>query len=92
MKELHLQMIGGANGLEELHPAAAYRQPIGEQTWTDRNLDVATYRDGTAIPEEQDPDKWENLKTGAWCYYENNQKAQLMQQAIQLVCSNGYYY
>jgi uncharacterized protein (TIGR02145 family) len=52
-----------------------YRQPIGEQTWTDRNLDVATYRDGTAIPEEQDPDKWENLKTGAWCYYENNQKS-----------------
>jgi uncharacterized protein (TIGR02145 family) len=42
---------------------------IGDQDWTTKNLDVATYRDGTAIPEEQDPDKWAALKTGAWCYY-----------------------
>jgi uncharacterized protein (TIGR02145 family) len=71
-----LQMIGGVptwvGGTAPPPPPPLSSVTIGEQTWTDRNLDVATYRDGTAIPEEQDPDKWKNLKTGAWCYYENN--------------------
>jgi uncharacterized protein (TIGR02145 family) len=48
------------------------RVTIGTQKWMKKNLDVATYRDGTPIPEEQDPDKWTALKTGAWCYYEND--------------------
>jgi uncharacterized protein (TIGR02145 family) len=42
---------------------------IGDQEWTTKNLDVATYKDGTAIPEVTDATEWENLKTGAWCYY-----------------------
>ena len=41
---------------------------IGSQNWTDKNLDVATYSDGTLIPEVQDPQQWANLTTGAWCY------------------------
>jgi uncharacterized protein (TIGR02145 family) len=45
---------------------------IGNQTWTTTNLDVATYRDGTPIPQITDPTQWASLKTGAWCYYENN--------------------
>jgi uncharacterized protein (TIGR02145 family) len=45
---------------------------IGTQTWTIKNLDVATYRDGTPIPQVTDPTQWASLKTGAWCYYENN--------------------
>lgn len=45
---------------------------IGTQTWTTLNLDVATYRDGTPIPQVTDPTQWAALKTGAWCYYENN--------------------
>ena len=53
---------------------------IGSQTWTSKNLDVSTYRNGEAIPEVQAPQKfsyqaiiaWANLTTGAWCYYENN--------------------
>lgn len=44
---------------------------IGNQTWTKKNLDVATYRNGDAIPQVQDS-TWETLTTGAWCYYENN--------------------
>jgi uncharacterized protein (TIGR02145 family) len=44
---------------------------ISTQTWTTKNLDVATYSDGTAIPEVQDPQQWANLTTGAWCYYNN---------------------
>ena len=45
---------------------------IGTQTWTTKNLDVATYSDGTIIPEVQDPQQWGALTTGAWCYYNND--------------------
>ena len=44
---------------------------IGDQTWTSKNLDVDTYRNGDAIPQVQDKNAWAKLKTGAWCYYEN---------------------
>jgi hypothetical protein len=36
------------------------------------NLDVTTYRDGAPIPQVTDRKAWENLKTGAWCYYNND--------------------
>ena len=45
---------------------------IGTQTWTTKNLDVETYRNGDPIPEEQDASTWANLTTGAWCYFANN--------------------
>jgi uncharacterized protein (TIGR02145 family) len=45
---------------------------IGTQTWTTKNLDVATYSDGTPIPEVTDPTEWASLTTGAWCYYNND--------------------
>ena len=45
---------------------------IGSQTWSIKNLDVATYSDGTLIPEVTDPTEWANLTTGAWCYYNND--------------------
>ena len=45
---------------------------IGTQTWTTKNLDVIKYRNGDAIPQVQDANAWANLRTGAWCYYENN--------------------
>ena len=45
---------------------------IGSQTWKTKNLDVATYSDGTPIPQVTDQKKWDNLTTGAWCYYNND--------------------
>ena len=45
---------------------------IGTQTWTTKNLDAATYSDGTVIPQVTDPIEWANLTTGAWCYYKND--------------------
>ncbi|MFZ4680197.1 MAG: FISUMP domain-containing protein [Flavobacterium sp.] len=45
---------------------------IGTQVWQKNNLDVATYRDGTSIPQVTNPSEWINLTTGAWCFYENN--------------------
>lgn len=40
--------------------------------WTTQNLDVSHYRNGDPIPNIQDYTEWENTKTGAWCYYDNN--------------------
>jgi uncharacterized protein (TIGR02145 family) len=45
---------------------------IGTQVWQSSNLDLATYRDGTPIPQVTDPTAWANLTTGAWCYYNND--------------------
>jgi len=42
---------------------------IGAQTWTTKNLDVSTYRNGDVIPQVQDEKDWIELSTGAWCYY-----------------------
>ena len=44
----------------------------GDQVWTVKNAEVVTYRDGTAIPQVTDNTEWENLTTGAWCYYDND--------------------
>jgi uncharacterized protein (TIGR02145 family) len=44
---------------------------IGTQTWTTKNLDLSTYKNGDVIPQVQDEEEWANLTTGAWCYYEN---------------------
>lgn len=45
---------------------------IGTQEWTTSNLNVSHYRNGDPIPEVQDFAAWQDLTTGAWCYYENN--------------------
>lgn len=47
---------------------------IGNQIWTDKNLNVSTYSDGTEIPQVTDQNEWNNLTTGAWCYYNNGSK------------------
>lgn len=44
---------------------------IGSQIWMIENLNVDHYRNGDKIPEVRDNTEWKNLKTGAWCYYEN---------------------
>ena len=45
---------------------------ICSQTWTQRNLNVSKYSDGTPIPQVTDPTAWANLTTGAWCYNNND--------------------
>ena len=40
-------------------------------TFTNQNLNVSKYTDGTPIPQVTDPTQWANLTTGAWCYYNN---------------------
>lgn len=45
---------------------------IGTQEWTVCNLDVTTYSNGDPIPQVTDATTWDNLTTGAWCYYDND--------------------
>ncbi len=45
---------------------------ICDQIWSTKNLDVDHYRNGDSIPEVRDATEWANLKTGAWCYYNND--------------------
>ncbi|MCX6162216.1 MAG: fibrobacter succinogenes major paralogous domain-containing protein [Ignavibacteriae bacterium] len=45
---------------------------IGTQEWTSENLNVENYRNGDIIPQVKEADKWAELTTGAWCYYDNN--------------------
>jgi uncharacterized protein (TIGR02145 family) len=52
-------------------PVISESVTIGTQIWSNTNLDVSTYRDGTPIPQVTDPTDWKNLSTGAWCYYAN---------------------
>lgn len=48
---------------------------IGNQTWMAVNLDIATFRNGDAIPEAKSKEEWTNAckaKKPAWCYYNND--------------------
>jgi uncharacterized protein (TIGR02145 family) len=45
---------------------------IGTQIWSDKNLNVARYRNGDPIPQVSDYTQWANLTTGAWCWYNND--------------------
>lgn len=57
---------------EEVIPISCPDVTIGTQIWTSCNAAVSKYSDGTDIPEVTDPTTWENLTTGAWCYYNND--------------------
>ncbi len=45
---------------------------IGSKIWATKNLNVDHYSNGDPIPEVKDSATWANLKTGAWCYYNND--------------------
>ncbi|MBM2817049.1 MAG: yiaD [Ignavibacteria bacterium] len=45
---------------------------VCNQIWKSNNLNVDQYQNGDSIPEVRDPFEWAALKTGAWCYYDNN--------------------
>ena len=45
---------------------------IGTQEWMVENLRTTKYSDGTAIPNVTDDTEWNNLISGAWCHYDND--------------------
>ncbi|RAR72459.1 fibrobacter succinogenes major paralogous domain-containing protein [Flavobacterium aciduliphilum] len=48
---------------------------IGNQIWSNRNLDVDTFRNGEKIIEAKSTEEWENANKNcipSWCYYDFN--------------------
>ncbi|MCK4640761.1 MAG: fibrobacter succinogenes major paralogous domain-containing protein [Candidatus Marinimicrobia bacterium] len=45
---------------------------IGDQVWMAENLKVTHFRNGDAISNVTDDSDWENLTSGAYCIYDNN--------------------
>ncbi len=45
---------------------------IGSQEWMNKNLDIVKYSNGDTIPYVELSEEWQQLKTGAWCYYLND--------------------
>ena len=45
---------------------------IGNQVWMAENIKVTCYRNGDPIPTGFSDKKWVNLKTGAYCFYDDN--------------------
>jgi uncharacterized protein (TIGR02145 family) len=48
---------------------------IGYQEWMAENLNVTRYRNGDSIPNVTDNTEWSNLKSGAFCWYNNDEIA-----------------
>jgi uncharacterized protein (TIGR02145 family) len=51
---------------------------VGSLEWMTVNLNVTHYRNGDIIPEVSDSVEWANCKTGAWCYYNNDPKNEVV--------------
>jgi len=45
----------------------------GSQVWMAENLRTTKYRNGTSIPLVSDAVEWQNLTTGAYCWYNNEE-------------------
>jgi len=45
---------------------------VGSQTWMSENLRTTKYSDGLAIPNITGTIEWEELTTGAYCWYNND--------------------
>lgn len=45
---------------------------IGNQEWTIVNSNLKTFRNGDSIPEVKDFQEWQNTKSPACCYYNND--------------------
>lgn len=47
---------------------------IGSQLWITENLKATSYQNGDPIPKVTSDKKWPNLKKGAYCSYDNDEK------------------
>lgn len=48
---------------------------IGAQVWMAENLKVTRYRNGDPIPEVRDFTEWMELRSGGYCWYDNDENA-----------------
>jgi uncharacterized protein (TIGR02145 family) len=67
------QLYSVGNGLKDVDGREYGSVIIGEQEWMSENLNTARYRNGQLITNVQDGSVWQNLKTGAWAFYNNDE-------------------
>ena len=67
-----INSLGTAYGNEIEFNAGYDGVTIGSQIWSDKNLNVSTYSDGTPIPNMTLGTDWNNATIGAWCWFNNN--------------------
>lgn len=70
-----LNILVGHNGVKDIDGNQYDTVRIGNQTWMAENLKTKHYRDGSVIPNISTGSAgiyWNNVKTGAMCYYNND--------------------
>jgi len=67
-----LNVTGSTDIAIDIDGNVYYTRKICNQTWTAINLNVSRYRNGDIIPQVKDTTTWNNLTTGAWCWYNND--------------------
>jgi len=51
---------------------------IGNQLWMAENLRTSSFNDGVTIPNVFADNNWNNLKSAAWCSYNNDEKFEII--------------
>jgi uncharacterized protein (TIGR02145 family) len=73
-----VKMIPNAGNVTDADGGVYQSVRIGSQVWTVENWRCTKYNDGTTIPNVTESGEsggitgWQNLATGAYCYFENN--------------------
>ena len=67
-----LQENDGTNRITDIDGNIYKTVKIGNQIWMAENLKASHYMNGDSIYLELRNDQWSNLKTGAFCYYDND--------------------
>ena len=60
------------NGVTDIEGNKYKTVILGKQEWMAENLKVSKYSDGNPIEKISYNVSWSDTKTGAWCYYNNN--------------------
>ena len=66
------QLFTNAGGVTDADGNTYSSITINSKQWMKENLNVSKYKNGDVIPEVTDMALWDNLTTGAWCYYAND--------------------
>ena len=70
---LMVPVIWGQDSVIDIDGNVYETVQIGEQLWMKENLKVTHYRNGDEIPTGYSDAVWENLTTGAYAVYDNNE-------------------
>ncbi len=68
---IHFSEIINGQIIKSTSETAINEVTIGKQTWSNKNVDAVTFRNGDTIPEAKTDYDWQKPEPH-WCYYDNN--------------------